>query len=208
MPDYRNSKIYKITCDTSGLVYFGSTTKERICDRICGHRYEYKMYLADNTKAYTTSFKVLENNNYRYELIEAFPCNLKEELHAREGWYIKNNECVNKQTPSRTRAEYYQDNKEALTNSRLKYKDENPEAIRLRNKKYYENNKEKIVQKKEEYNILNKEAISLKCKEYQEKNKEAINKKRAEYRKANREEINRKQNEARKLKQLSKRPNI
>lgn len=54
-----------------------------------------------NKKNYTTSFKILENNNYEIELIEDYPCGSKRELEARERYwseqYINDGyECVNK----------------------------------------------------------------------------------------------------------------
>ena len=50
---------------------------------------------------FTTSFKILENNNYYIELIELFECTCKDELCARESYYIKSLECVNKVIPGR-----------------------------------------------------------------------------------------------------------
>jgi hypothetical protein len=39
---------------------------------------------------YATSFSVLvEGNNYEIVLLESYPCSCKEELHARERWYIE-----------------------------------------------------------------------------------------------------------------------
>ena len=48
-------------------------------------------------------------DNVIVELIEKYPCEDKEELHAREGHYIKNTECINKNIMGRTDQEYYQD---------------------------------------------------------------------------------------------------
>lgn len=44
-------------------------------------------------------------------LKEKFPCNDNDELHARERFYIDNNDCVNKNIPGRTAEEYKNDNK-------------------------------------------------------------------------------------------------
>ena len=38
-------------------------------------------------------------DNCKIELIENFPCNNREELHAREGYHIQQTECINKATP-------------------------------------------------------------------------------------------------------------
>jgi hypothetical protein len=50
--------------------------------------------------------------NCKIELIENYPCNSKEELLKREGWYIKVTECVNKMVAGRTKQEWKQDNPE------------------------------------------------------------------------------------------------
>jgi hypothetical protein len=59
-------------------------------------------------------FEIYGVENCKIELVELFPCHSKEELNAREGFYIRGNECVNNRIPHRTRAEYYESNKEAL----------------------------------------------------------------------------------------------
>ena len=63
MVNYANGKIYKIECLTTGLIYVGSTTKERLSQRMVEHRKKYKRHLKGKYP-YTTSFKVLENDNY------------------------------------------------------------------------------------------------------------------------------------------------
>ena len=45
---------------------------------------------------YVTSFDVLQNGNYDIVLIESYPCNSKDELHARERYHTNNIDCVNK----------------------------------------------------------------------------------------------------------------
>jgi len=39
-------------------------------------------------------------------LVEKYRCETKDELHARERYYIENNKCVNKVIPTRTTKEY------------------------------------------------------------------------------------------------------
>jgi hypothetical protein len=41
------------------------------------------------------------------ELVEDFPCDNKEQLRQREGWYIQNNPCVNKRVAGRSVQESY-----------------------------------------------------------------------------------------------------
>jgi hypothetical protein len=44
-------------------------------------------------------------DDVRIELIEEFPCENKMELNAREGYYIRTLDCVNKVIPGRTQKE-------------------------------------------------------------------------------------------------------
>jgi hypothetical protein len=47
-------------------------------------------------------------------LVENYSCNSKKELETRERYYIENNECVNKNMPTRTMKEYQEENKEKI----------------------------------------------------------------------------------------------
>jgi hypothetical protein len=111
--DYNNSKIYKIVCNVTGLVYIGSTCQSALATRLSEHRRKYKLFL-NQKYTFVTSFKVLENNNYDIILIEQYPCNSKQELHKKERFYIESIKCVNKYIPNRTIKEYYNDNREKI----------------------------------------------------------------------------------------------
>jgi hypothetical protein len=86
MPDSLNGKIYKLECYTTGLIYIGSTIQPLI-QRLQGHKRDYNYYL--NGKNYITSFEIIENKNYNIILLEEYPCDNKEQLHAKEAEYIK-----------------------------------------------------------------------------------------------------------------------
>ena len=58
--DYSKGKIYKIVCNTTGLVYIGSTCKSRLCQRLSGHVGDYKSYI-NGKRNFITSFKILGN---------------------------------------------------------------------------------------------------------------------------------------------------
>ena len=94
--DYQRGKIYKIVCNITGKIYIGSTCEPTLARRLAKHVGDFKCWKKDSKKSYTSSFKILEGNNYYIELLELCPCTIKEELFARERFYIKNNECVNK----------------------------------------------------------------------------------------------------------------
>ena len=103
--DYKLAKIYKIVCNVTGLVYVGSTCEPALARRLAVHKSDYKRYL-NGKYPYVTSFKVLENNNYTILLIESLPnCTSRDELHKREGYYIKRLTNVNKRAAGNTRGE-------------------------------------------------------------------------------------------------------
>lgn len=92
MPDYKNSKIYKITA--GNLTYYGSTTQS-LSKRLAKHRDNKKYKPNDNI----SSFPLLDMPDCKIILVEDYPCERREQLLAREAYYIENNECVNKCRP-------------------------------------------------------------------------------------------------------------
>lgn len=121
---YKNGKIYKIVCNKTGLVYYGSTCQKELCQRLAAHKQNYKRYL-NGKYCFVTSYKILENEDFDIVLVEDYPCDNKEQLFTRERYYIDNNECVNKIRPNRTKKEYRQDNKEALKKKGIEYRKAN-----------------------------------------------------------------------------------
>ena len=77
--------IYKIVCNTTKFVYYGSTV-QTLKERLRSHK--------KNPKTGSVH-KVLENNNYEMILVETIYYDDKKELLLKEREYIKNNECVN-----------------------------------------------------------------------------------------------------------------
>ena len=116
MPDYSKGKIYKIECNITGEVYYGSTAIQYLCERIGRHKYSAKNN-TDTSK--TTSKQIINRGNYNYKIIEYYPCNSKEELLARERWWIENNVCINKHIPLRTQAEYKEEHKEEIKSRKI-----------------------------------------------------------------------------------------
>jgi len=102
MPNYANSKIYKLTgtnLDGNSITYYGSTTKHYLTSRLSQHKYEAKI---GNNKS---SQQVVECKDCQITLIELFPCGSKDELTARERVYVENNPCINKNMPGRSQNE-------------------------------------------------------------------------------------------------------
>ena len=187
MPNYQNSKIYKLYDITTNEQYIGSTT-QKLCLRLGGHVADYKKYL-NGKHNNITSFKIIEGGNYRIELIEAFPCNNKEELHQREGHFIRTLDCVNKMIAGRTCRQYYKDNRENLLEQKKDYYINNKDEKLEYNKKYYEKNKDYLIQQVSDYRIKNLNRIKEHQKQFREQNKDKIRKNKKQYYENNKERI-------------------
>jgi len=195
--NYQNGKIYKIYSYENDDVYYGSTC-ETLSQRMARHRGHLKEY-KNGKGSNITSFKIIELTTSKIELVEEFPCNSKEELLQREGYYIRNNNCVNKVIAGRTREEYTKQycekNKEQIKEKKKEYRQQNKEHIKEHYKEYYKQNKEQFKEHNKEYRNQNKDKNKEYQKEYRQQNIEQIKEKKKEYREANRDEIKRKQNE-------------
>ena len=89
MVKYENSKIYKIVDNTNGNIYIGSTVKT-LSQRLGQHRAAYKTYL-NGKSGNCKSFEILKNGDYDIILLEECKnITNKEQLHARERFYIDN----------------------------------------------------------------------------------------------------------------------
>jgi hypothetical protein len=112
MNKFLQSKIYTIRSHQTDDIYIGSTT-QLLCKRLSNHKNTYKHYLAGKYHN-VTSYKIIKYEDCYIELLEAFPCETKEQLHKREGELIRSHKCVNKCIPGRIQSEYYQNNIETI----------------------------------------------------------------------------------------------
>ncbi len=127
--------IYKITCNETGEVYYGSTTQS-LNVRISKHKSDCKRW-KEGQCHFTTSYNIIDRGNYSYSLIETVECEDRKQLEARERFYIENNECINKIIPCRTGKEYKEDNKEAIKDKMKEYHKANKEYIKELKKEWY-----------------------------------------------------------------------
>jgi hypothetical protein len=164
MVNYNNGKIYKIVCNTTGDIYIGSTTKDKVSQRLAQHVQEYKVS-KKNKRTKTTSYSIIDNGNYDIYLVELFPCNSKDELTAREGEIIKeynlNCKCINKVIEGRTKQQYRIDNKDTIKDREKKYKTDNKEKIKEQMKQYRIDNRDKIRKTYKIYKENNKETFKI-----------------------------------------------
>jgi hypothetical protein len=83
-------------------------------------------------------------------LVESYPCKSKYELESRERYWIETLPCVNLTIPTRTRAEYYKQNKEEISAYNRKLYYDNVDVIKERHRQYYRENRDLIISKQNE----------------------------------------------------------
>ena len=140
MPDYQLGKIYKIECNVTGKLYIGSTCEPILARRLAQHVGNYKCYLNGKSN-YVSSFDILQNEDYDIVLIESYPCNSKDELHARERYHTNDIDCVNK---IKDQGIY---NELGEKEYKKQYREKNIDIIRDQQKQYRETNKDKLKEK-------------------------------------------------------------
>ena len=177
MVNYQLGKIYKLVDNTNGNIYVGSTCEPNLSRRLATHVGVYKRYLV-NKHHFASSFTILVNNCYEMILLENYPCNSKDELYARERYYIESLQCVNKQIPTRTKKEWQDDHKEYIKAHKADYYKTNQELIAQRGKEYYLNNCEYIKERVKTYQINNAETVRERSKQYRLDNADDIKEKK------------------------------
>ena len=167
MPNYQNGLIYKLCSKDTDITdfYIGSTTEFR------RRKYSHKSSCNnEKSKDYNLDlYKFIRENggwkNWDMVLIEYYKCDNKLELEKKEREVIENlKPTLNKQIPTRTDKEYYQDNREQINEKHKEYRQDNKEKT----KKYRQDNKEKFKEYKKEYYQNNikekaKEKITCEC---------------------------------------------
>ena len=104
--------IYVLRTNQTDGIYYGSTTQRLLCQRLAGHKNDYKRTITGKINRNNSAFDILKYDVAYIELIEEFEYNNIQELKAREKHYIRNNACVNKYIPLRTTKEWKEDNRE------------------------------------------------------------------------------------------------
>jgi hypothetical protein len=165
MTKYNNGKRYKIEPNMEheeGDIYIGSTTKEYLSQRMSSHHYDYNSFKKDK-RDFVNSYFLFDKygfDNCNIILLELVNVNTKDELLAREQYYIQTLKCVNKNIPLRTQKEWYIENIEKIKQYRENKKEEHTEYC----KNYYIVNKDKLKDNAKQYRKDNKDIISEKDK--------------------------------------------
>jgi len=181
MPKYENGVIYKLkhNLDYDDLnIYIGSTTNFK--NRKNAHKTSCNNEKSTNYNSPVYQF-IRDNGGWDGWImiaIEVYSCDSKKELEIRERHHIDLlRPTLNKQIPTRTFKEYYENNKEIIKQQRKEFYEDNKEKKLEKQREFYEKNKEKIAEKHKEYNEANKVKLLEQAREYYENNKEQIKKK-------------------------------
>lgn len=154
--DYQNGKIYKIVSENTEKIYIGSTCSP-LSKRLYEHKRDCKLF-EEGKRNKVSSADIIVLGNVDIILIENYPCKDKNELHARERYWIEQNKngIVNKAIPFKT----VQEKLELRDKLNEKYYEENIDAILEQKKQYYEAHKDDIKEKAKEYRAKNKDKFS------------------------------------------------
>ena len=95
MPNYSQGKIYKIVSEETDKVYIGSTTKKYLCERMADHNSSYHRLINGTGKKQCSSYEIIKHGDAKIILLEKYPCEDKDELKAREQYWIDKNKSVN-----------------------------------------------------------------------------------------------------------------
>jgi hypothetical protein len=178
--DYKNGVIYKICCKDENIkdVYVGSScshtsrksSHKSNCNNKNSREYNYPVY------------RYIRDNggweNWQFVLLEAYPCENKNQLVIRERyWFELLGARLNNNYPQRSYTEYYEGNKEEILEKAKENYEKNKEEFSEKNKEYYEENKEEIKERRKKHYEENKEEILEKEKERYKVNKEKISEK-------------------------------
>jgi len=170
--DYKNGKIYKLSCP-DGHYYIGSTAM-KLEQRLYFHKHAITNKTHGGTYTY---FQKIPVDEITIELIEDCPCESKKELNEYEDYYIElameDLLCLNSRRSHRTEEyikkydkTYYEENKEHIATMCREYYEKNKEKIIEYHKKYIAENKEKVVAYHKKYRVENKEKRSDYNKKY------------------------------------------
>lgn len=158
MKDYSKGKIYAIRNYINHKAYVGSTI-ETLERRFSKHGCSEK----ESNYPLCIAMKELGRKHFYIELIENYPCSSKQELHAREGYWIRQMKTYkngyNKLIAGRTAEEYYKDNKDIIKQRVQSWVRDNKEKRNEYVKEYSNKHRDKIIEYSRKYYHENKDKL-------------------------------------------------
>jgi len=125
------------------LVYYGSSEMPSLKDRLDKHIQQFNAWKKNNENGYCSSFKVLEIDNYEYDVIDIVYFDTKQELREYERPLIEGQICVNERIPNRSNAEWCESN----PNYHAEWREVNKEHYLNYQTDYRVKNKDKLNKK-------------------------------------------------------------
>jgi group I intron endonuclease len=140
---YQKGKIYKIVNDVNDDIYIGSTVKQ-LSNRMAGHRSSAKT----KTNNIYNRIREIGIEHFKIILVELYKCESKEELRAREDYYIQ----LLKPAYNMVNAIYNTDKEKATT--------------KIYNKQYKSDHSQEMADYQRKYMIINSDVVKAKKKIY------------------------------------------
>ena len=139
---YANGKIYKLWSLETNEIYVGSTVQP-LHKRLYEHRSKARQ--TPCSRVIYQEMNSLGIDSFSIELIEDYPCKSLNELHRREGHWIRElRATLNKFVAGRTGKEYREENKDKIHTYRKSWVQSNTEKLKEYRKAYNELNKDNL----------------------------------------------------------------
>lgn len=191
---YKNGKIYRIQC-IDGYYYIGSTTQKLIY-RLNHHKQTSKR---EKTSLYN-HVTTLGWEHVIIELVEEYPCETSQQLHAKEDEYIIKHKddpfCLNINRAHLTIEErkeqgkqYTEAHRQEATERTKQYRQEHHDTILQKEEAYRKAHRAELAEKQREYVKANSDKVKETRKKQYEKNKEAHLAYMKDYKEKNKEKI-------------------
>ena len=162
MPNYLNSKIYKLICNETTDIYIGSTTLS-LRERFELHKSDY---IHQKSKNFSSNV-LFDTDIVSIKLIEYYPCNNVDELREREQYYIDTLDCVNKHNAFTSKEQKILNDRLRLLNPIYKEKQKiakakyrSTEKGKQTEKNYYETHRELRRQSQQKYFENNRDKVN------------------------------------------------
>jgi hypothetical protein len=117
----------------------------------------------------------LGESSFRIELIENYPCDSREELLKREGYWIRELKAtLNMRMAGRSKKEYYLEHIDEVKEYQRNWQEENKDRLKQKNTEYYQEHRQEILARVKEYAETHCEERKQYTKQYRHQNKEKI----------------------------------
>jgi hypothetical protein len=104
-------------------------------------------------------------DNFYIELVENYPCDNKDQLRAREGFFIRERATLNHMIEGRTRKEREEEERDRINASKRETRLKKLEQYKEMAKNWRDNNHDKVLDQKQRYRETYREQINMKQNE-------------------------------------------